>query len=206
MRLQGVWTKWVPSAATPGQLSARLRTWPASASIAGPAGRADPGFISATLGTSTKTHLRHLDLHAEREVLRRRGPHRREDHRQCQAARDRVRGLAAPVTGSNTAGHHHQPCSESGQLGKTRSRRGGNTWARRSDHRRQTERMPQRHRRPVGGDARILTPAWHWASSHRRGLTHAADGLWTYSWELYELLVLRRGMLLRQHGRSAPMR
>jgi hypothetical protein len=44
---------------------------------------------------------------------------------------------------------------------------------------------------------------WHWTSSPRRDLTHAADVRWTYSSELYELLVLRRGMPLRQHGRFA---
>jgi hypothetical protein len=34
-------------------------------------------------------------------------------------------------------------------------------------------------------------------------VTHAADVLWTYSLELYELLVLRCGMPLRQPGRFA---
>jgi hypothetical protein len=43
----------------------------------------------------------------------------------------------------------------------------------------------------------------HQTSSPRRDLTHAADVLWTYSSELYELLVLRRGTPLRQHGRFA---
>ena len=43
----------------------------------------------------------------------------------------------------------------------------------------------------------------HRTSSPRRDLTQAADVLWTYSSELYELLVLRRGMPLRQHSRFA---
>jgi hypothetical protein len=55
----------------------------------------------------------------------------------------------------------------------------------------------------VVGGARILTPVGHWTSSPRRELAHAAGVLWTYSPELYELLVLRCGMPLRQHGRFA---
>ena len=57
----------------------------------------------------------------------------------------------------------------------------------------------QRLRR-MTGNARRLQDAGHL----RRGVTlaHAADVLWTYSSaELYELLVLRRGMPLEQYGR-----
>jgi hypothetical protein len=51
-----------------------------------------------------------------------------------------------------------------------------------------------------------LKPVWHWTSSPRRDLAHAADVLWAYGSELYEPLVLRRGMQLRQHGRFAAAR
>ena len=51
-----------------------------------------------------------------------------------------------------------------------------------------------------GGRAR-QSPAWHWTSLPWRELIHAADVLWTYSSELHEVLVLHRGMPLRQHRR-----
>ena len=47
------------------------------------------------------------------------------------------------------------------------------------------------------------SPVWHWTSLPWRELIHAADVLWTYSSELHEVLVLHRGMPLRQHGRFA---
>jgi len=40
----------------------------------------------------------------------------------------------------------------------------------------------------------------------RRELIHAADVLWTYISKLHEVLVLHRGMPLRQHGRCRGRR
>jgi len=59
--------------------------------------------------------------------------------------------------------------------------------------------MPQRHRRRP---RRPNTDPSGALDIFAR-VTHAADVLWTYSLELYELLVLRCRMPLRQPGRFA---